>query len=432
MFKEKIELTEEYLRHQKEVLGKTYKEIAEHSGYSVSRVSNKYRSLKKSANTICQHCDVPFYTNRKGKYCSQECYFKDIGIGIELSQVDDERMLNWVRNYHSQLKKKFKKGQVLFDPQWLNFKDFINDVGIPKIKSKLELLPGKEKFKVGNVYWISEPVCKYCNQNHSKAARCKKKENYFKSVLTKDFLKRHYVDLGKSTVEISEEIGICFSIIHRKLCEFDLNRSVQEATNQSRARERRRNTCLDRYGVPHNFCKESESRKQWEARLLEEEGITNVFQREEVKEKIAKTFLERYGTECPHELSVARGKNTYSSVHQRVVEELIELGEDFEIEKKINNPDGRYYSFDLVFDDWLLVEINGDYWHGNPEMYSPDDIILKGSSKEMTVEEKWKKDKKKLDIARKAGYTVMVIWESDLNECFDCEIERILNAKSKN
>lgn len=47
-------------------------------------------------------------------------------------------------------------------------------------------------------------------------------------------------------------------------------------------------------GAEHNFSKSSKSRKAFESRLLEKEGITNSAQRKEVKEKIKDTFRKKY------------------------------------------------------------------------------------------------------------------------------------------
>lgn len=47
-------------------------------------------------------------------------------------------------------------------------------------------------------------------------------------------------------------------------------------------------------GAEHNFAKNSKSRKKFEKRLLNEEGISNTAQRKEVKEKIKNTFKEKY------------------------------------------------------------------------------------------------------------------------------------------
>jgi len=47
-------------------------------------------------------------------------------------------------------------------------------------------------------------------------------------------------------------------------------------------------------GTEHNFSKNSSSRKKWEEKLLNDEGITNVWQREDVKIKIKQTLKEKY------------------------------------------------------------------------------------------------------------------------------------------
>jgi very-short-patch-repair endonuclease len=54
---------------------------------------------------------------------------------------------------------------------------------------------------------------------------------------------------------------------------------------------------LQSCGATHNFNKNSKSRSQWESKLLINEGIVNVFQRKEVKEKSKKTIKEKYGVD---------------------------------------------------------------------------------------------------------------------------------------
>lgn len=82
-------------------------------------------------------------------------------------------------------------------------------------------------------------------------------------------------------------------------------------------------------------------------------------------------------------------------------------------EKKIKKK-VRFYSYDILVESTnLLIEVNGDYWHGNPKIYKPNDLILKGSTGEIKVSNKWKKDAKKIQAAKDAGYNVLVVWESD-------------------
>jgi hypothetical protein len=60
------------------------------------------------------------------------------------------------------------------------------------------------------------------------------------------------------------------------------------------ALELKKNTNLKNNGAEHNFSKHSKSRKDWEHEMLLTEGISNVFQRKEVKDKIIKTCYEKY------------------------------------------------------------------------------------------------------------------------------------------
>ena len=70
------------------------------------------------------------------------------------------------------------------------------------------------------------------------------------------------------------------------------------------------------------------------------------------------------------------------------------------------------YFFDFCYNN-KIIEFNGDFWHYNPKRYKADDyfdIIGKSAS------EKWKFDAKKIDSAKKHGYDILVIWESDYLE----------------
>jgi len=59
-----------------------------------------------------------------------------------------------------------------------------------------------------------------------------------------------------------------------------------------------------------------------------------------------------------------------------------------------------------------FIDIHGDYWHGNPAVFDPDDCNkhIKKSFNELytktTAEEK---------VIREAGYNLVVMWENDWN-----------------
>lgn len=55
-----------------------------------------------------------------------------------------------------------------------------------------------------------------------------------------------------------------------------------------------------------------------------------------------------------------------------------------------------------------IIEFYGDYWHGNPEIYSDDVLIRKKK-----ISEVWAHDAKKIQDLIANGYEVMIIWEKD-------------------
>jgi hypothetical protein len=59
-----------------------------------------------------------------------------------------------------------------------------------------------------------------------------------------------------------------------------------------------------------------------------------------------------------------------------------------------------------------IIEYNGDQYHGNPKKYLAEDYPHP-FRKTITAQEMWDKDKRKLDIANKEGFDVLVIWDSE-------------------
>jgi len=78
------------------------------------------------------------------------------------------------------------------------------------------------------------------------------------------------------------------------------------------------------------------------------------------------------------------------------------------IKIKINDKtfvvDGFDEKTNTVYEFW------GDYWHGNPKKYKPDDI---NKSNKKTFGVLYEETLKKIDIIQKAGYNLIDIWEYD-------------------
>lgn len=273
-------------------------------------------------------------------------------------------------------------------------------------------------------------TCEYCGVSMARQGhlgQCKKYKEYLDNVISEAILKKLYVEDGLSAYQISKQLGVASAgtIIARLKKHNIKTRTVKEATQTKDTKSRRAKTNLKRYGAENVFARQSTSRKKWQTRLYDEEGITNVFQRESVKIKSAKTILKKYGVESPSKLS--RGVKPYSSLNRRLYSILVKNGIVPHVEFKLKAKKQRYYSYDfLIPNTKKIIEINGDYWHGNPKLYKPNDLILKGSSGEVQVKNKWMKDKEKIDNAKRCGFEVLVIWELDLNNSEKEITKRIL------
>jgi len=88
--------------------------------------------------------------------------------------------------------------------------------------------------------------------------------------------------------------------------------------------------------------------------------------------------------------------------------------EEFLIKNNINHKYNyiNKYQYDfLLFDYNLIIEVQGDYWHGNPNIYSDTDPNLKPLNETQ-------KYKQNLDILKnnyiKNTYKIICIWETDI------------------
>lgn len=243
--------------------------------------------------------------------------------------------------------------------------------------------------------------------------------------ITKEVLEDLYFKQFMSVIDIANKFNFPISTMYKIFKYFKVDRK-KLSLSAKQCNGKRMQTCIDRSGYSHNFNKNCSSRKLWENRLLVEEGITNVFQRKSVKEKALKTFLQKYKKEpWLHKITV-RGNGVVSKLNKKVFKILEDNNILFEIEFKIKRPGLKYYSYDIYIKPNKLIEINGDYWHGNPKLYAETDLLLAGSSGEITFKEKKLRDKIKIKFARTKRYRIIVIWEYDLKNNYEKTINKLL------
>ena len=119
-------------------------------------------------------------------------------------------------------------------------------------------------------------------------------------------------------------------------------------------------------------------------------------------EKYKSTNLEKYG----HENVGFLAKTSPRSKKEKLLEGLL-IG--YQINKKV----GVYKPDYLNEETKHIIEVYGDYWHCNPILFDAD---FYHSQLNMTAAEKWKLDTQRKQYLESLGYTVTVVWESNLEE----------------
>jgi len=120
----------------------------------------------------------------------------------------------------------------------------------------------------------------------------------------------------------------------------------------------------------------------------------------------------------------ASGKSSGNKLEKKVeniIKEIVKLGHlstQFKLVNSKNEDKRSNFLFDFYVETEkgeFLIEVNGDYYHGNPLFYNRDDILNFPGGKKLKIKDIWAADKRKQSVAIASGYSVVVIWENDVN-----------------
>jgi hypothetical protein len=106
-------------------------------------------------------------------------------------------------------------------------------------------------------------------------------------------------------------------------------------------------------------------------------------------------------------------KRFSSKLEERIAYLLTMLNIPFERQKFIGGK-----SFDFCIQNNYILEVNGDFWHANPLLYT-EECILNYPDRTVLAKDIWEKDRCKKKLAEKYGYVVDYIWEYDINAMDD-------------
>lgn len=210
--------------------------------------------------------------------------------------------------------------------------------------------------------------------------------------------------------------------------------SIRESCFLSHVKESKRQKCQEKYGVD-NPSQAQEIKDKKEQAALDRYGVINVFQAEEIKQKSRETCLEKYGTEYVAHIASFKSVGKRSKFHRQIEDILDKNHINYKSEvgclcKAHNEYYDRIYSpiVDLyLFDNNIIIECYGDFWHANPTQYQASDTFDTFEGRK-EAQEIWIKDRAREKQITDAGYILLVIWEAELKHNKQAVEQKILNA----
>jgi len=228
-------------------------------------------------------------------------------------------------------------------------------------------------------------------------------------------------------------------------------------------------------GAPHNFSKNSKSKIKMQLELLENEGISNVFQRDTVKDSIEATMLARYGVDNISKSDDIKTKkketlrqtlidnpdllkNQWWDRHHRFIKDIgydprlgvfgkasiesmlifnpisklckslgilesdIYIGHGTKSEYFINTGTKTYFYDFCIRSRNIIIEYHGIGFHANPTWELTKLNEWKSAFTNETSSENIRKTKIKNNVAINKGFKILEIWsdsdiENNINLC---------------
>lgn len=199
-------------------------------------------------------------------------------------------------------------------------------------------------------------------------------------------------------------------------------------------KEKKKSTMQKNYGRINNFCntdiqKYAHSKIDYELAyrlnldsIIKKYGVDNVSKIDFVRNKISsyqKDRISKMTEEERKELTkICRTYIKYKKISKLELR-IQSILNDFNISYNCNYFIYGFY-VDLIFNKNIL-EIMGDFWHGNPNKYNSGSFINLPGGK-VKVDDLWNKDEIKKNKLERKGYKMYYLWESDINKMTDIDL----------
>lgn len=278
---------------------------------------------------------------------------------------------------------------------------------------------------------------------------------------TKEFLHKQYVVLEKSLPELYNEYKLDYKATQDLCKHYGITlRSISQSRLTKTGKEKIKQSYISKLGVENPSQLESVKEKKKKT-FLKHYGVDNIWKSKEYYEWLTDYMLINYGVKristnpwgwkgqdekqkeerikrlwkgrdkwwaslSDEEKSTLMGKmcsaNTISSKLETTIGNALDrLHITYKRWASIGNR-----NFDFKIDkSKILIEVNGDFWHANPTLYTGNQELNFPGGK-VKAKSLWENDNNKRLTAEQNGYKVITIWESELIKMSDREIEEWL------
>lgn len=277
-----------------------------------------------------------------------------------------------------------------------------------------------------------------------------------------------YIEKNKEKYELCSK---CRKYKFCKNCGDEFHHKQNQTCSKKCTKELKEKSFMISCGSKHNFCKNSKSRIEWENKLLDNEGIVNIFQRVDVKEKIKKTIFDKYGVDSISKSEIIKLKkketlnktikskpnlyaDNWKNTHDNFIKEIgydprlhifgraskestkvfkplidwclsigieyddIYLGLDEKNEYFIKSENIYFYDF-VIRSKKIIIEFNGIAFHAKTEQLNKNEWFNPFTKE--NAKDNIEKSKLKYKVAEDKGFVVLEIW-SDLNHLDNLEL----------
>lgn len=268
---------------------------------------------------------------------------------------------------------------------------------------------------------------------------------------------------------VIEELSATEIIKDYNCSQYDLNfilryysiskRNISASKMTNRTQSKFKITCQERYGVDNPSCIEEVKNKKRQT-SIKNYGVDNIFKDVKFKEDLSKHMHDAYGKgSMGNNVALQRYWASKTNEDKKLIFENLHLSakewyKNLSDEEKQKRKDDRrqwailhsklygkskleenigsilkemgveitpqYFvnrvSYDFRIDNTnYLIEVQGNFWHANPKIYSEHDIMKFPLNNRPKAKDIWLKDHKRKENAENYGYKVLYLWEDEIN-----------------